>query len=94
MLAIPPMVDRLGEGTWFAGLQRQHRGRSRQFLKYIRGLAGRKSGDDGCKHLVDEPGPVFRSNRRKIRPDLSPAGEAIIIFHADEDGRPIKHTAE
>jgi hypothetical protein len=27
-------------------------------------------------------------------PELSPASDAVVIFDADEDGRPIKHAAE
>lgn len=86
--------DHLRHRARLAGLDREHGGALRQpvegFGRAVEGAARQQR----RHHAVDELRAVLRATGRKVAPDFAPAGGAVAVFHAHEDGRPVMHGAE
>jgi hypothetical protein len=84
----------LGERPGLPALQRQHRGALRESLESLRGTIKLAPDHRRREHLIDEPRSMFGAGRRKVRPDLAPADDAVFVFGANEHRRTVQHAAE
>jgi hypothetical protein len=83
--------DRLCERAGLARLQCENGSPLRHSIEDIGGIYNSPPNYCRRKDFVDESGPMFRTRRWKVAPNLAPPDLAVLVLCANEDRRPVQH---